>query len=273
MQTLVGRQVFYDASAGEFHNFILPPRNLHCAVCGDIPTIRSMAQCGEFLKKGSADSKTGGGSSSDGSGSTGSGGLQNCSTSCAITINPTTTATATTNSITHITPLAYYQDVCVSGTRHIVLDVRSDVQFAMVSFEWYQQSEALNETQKPTLPSHTITTTTTTRQQMIDTIVQSAVIVHIPLHQLKQLTMTVNANSTDNNNHNNNSSTKPLHNVITSLFTKQIKQTDKNGTQNGSHNTDSETALDQPLPPIYVLCRRGVDSITGFITLTYLNEP
>ena len=170
---------------------------------------------------------------------------------------PPTTATATT--IAHISPLAYYQDVCVSGTRHIILDVRSDVQFAMVSFEWYQQLEAI----KSTLP---LPTTATTRQQMTETIVQSALIVHIPLQQLKQLTMTVTTSSTDSNN-SSSTSTMHLTNVITSLLTQKIKQTHNNGIQKGDHEVDSATTFDQPLPPIYVLCRRGVDSVTGSIAL------
>ena len=266
LQTLIGRQVFYDATVGEFYNFILPPRNLHCAVCGDQPTICSMEQCDEFLKKGGTTHHTGSSSGSNGNSGV-HGDMQHCSTDCSIKTNPITTI-QTTKTITHITPVAYYQDICVSGTRHIVLDVRSDVQFAMVSFEWYQQPEAKAEEQKPTFPSHT-TTTITSRQQMIEAMVQSTMIVHISLHQLKQLTLSVTTNITDNNNSsNNNVSTKSLHNVITSLITKQINQSDRNGTHQDDHNVDSEISLNQPLPPIYVLCRRGIDSITGFIALS-----
>ena len=104
---------------------------------------------------------------------------------------------------------------------------------------------------------------------MIEAMVQSTMIVHISLHQLKQLTLSVTTNITDNNNSsNNNVSTKSLHNVITSLITKQINQSDRNGTHQDDHNVDSEISLNQPLPPIYVLCRRGIDSITGFIALS-----
>ena len=46
---LIGRQIFYDAAAGEFHNFILPPRNPSCAVCGVGPSIRCMEGTRESL--------------------------------------------------------------------------------------------------------------------------------------------------------------------------------------------------------------------------------
>jgi molybdopterin/thiamine biosynthesis adenylyltransferase len=50
---LIGRQILYDASAGEFHNFSLPPRNLSCKVCGVNPSIRCMADSENNLKQNS----------------------------------------------------------------------------------------------------------------------------------------------------------------------------------------------------------------------------
>ena len=50
---LIGRQILYDASAGEFHNFSLPPRNPSCKVCGVNPTIRCMADSENILKENS----------------------------------------------------------------------------------------------------------------------------------------------------------------------------------------------------------------------------
>jgi hypothetical protein len=50
---LIGRQILYDASAGEFHNFSLPPRNSSCKVCGVDPSIRCMADSGNNLKQNS----------------------------------------------------------------------------------------------------------------------------------------------------------------------------------------------------------------------------
>lgn len=44
MKPLLGRQVQYDAVSGEFHTFQLPPRNIHCAVCGDNPTVTNMEE-------------------------------------------------------------------------------------------------------------------------------------------------------------------------------------------------------------------------------------
>lgn len=48
---LIGKQILYDAAAGEFHNFVLPPRNSLCAVCGDAPKIHSMDDSKENLRQ------------------------------------------------------------------------------------------------------------------------------------------------------------------------------------------------------------------------------
>ena len=40
--SLIGRQIFYDAAAGEFHNFTLPPKRIDCAVCGNNASIKDM---------------------------------------------------------------------------------------------------------------------------------------------------------------------------------------------------------------------------------------
>ena len=50
---LVGRQILYDASAGEFHNFSLPPKNPSCKVCGVEPSIRCMEDSENDLKENS----------------------------------------------------------------------------------------------------------------------------------------------------------------------------------------------------------------------------
>ena len=44
LKPLLGRQVMFDAVTGEFHTFQLPPRSSHCAVCGDHPTVTNMAE-------------------------------------------------------------------------------------------------------------------------------------------------------------------------------------------------------------------------------------
>jgi molybdopterin/thiamine biosynthesis adenylyltransferase len=53
LSPLIGRQILYDASAGEFHNFSLPPRNRSCKVCGVNPSIRCMADSENNLKQNS----------------------------------------------------------------------------------------------------------------------------------------------------------------------------------------------------------------------------
>ncbi len=39
---LIGRQILYDASYGEFHNFVLPAKNLKCEICSESSTIFDM---------------------------------------------------------------------------------------------------------------------------------------------------------------------------------------------------------------------------------------
>lgn len=51
LDIIKGRQVYYDAAMGEFHTFTLPPRSSSCAVCGDSPTITSLADTDLFLQQ------------------------------------------------------------------------------------------------------------------------------------------------------------------------------------------------------------------------------
>ena len=47
---LISRQILFDATAGEFHNFNLPPLNPLCAVCGPQSTIFTMKDSGRDLE-------------------------------------------------------------------------------------------------------------------------------------------------------------------------------------------------------------------------------
>lgn len=47
---LINRQILFDATAGEFHNFNLPPLNPSCAVCGPQSTIFTMEDSGRDLE-------------------------------------------------------------------------------------------------------------------------------------------------------------------------------------------------------------------------------
>jgi molybdopterin/thiamine biosynthesis adenylyltransferase/rhodanese-related sulfurtransferase len=52
LKPLLGRQLLYDGVCGEFHEFALPHRRRDCAVCGDCPTIRTMRDSAEALTAG-----------------------------------------------------------------------------------------------------------------------------------------------------------------------------------------------------------------------------
>lgn len=54
LKPLLGRQVMFDAVTGEFHTFQLPLRSLHCAVCGDHPTVTNMTESRATLESSSS---------------------------------------------------------------------------------------------------------------------------------------------------------------------------------------------------------------------------
>jgi molybdopterin/thiamine biosynthesis adenylyltransferase/rhodanese-related sulfurtransferase len=58
LKSLLGRQLLYDGVCGEFHEFALPHRRRDCAVCGDRPTIRTMRDSAEVLTAGHAVAST-----------------------------------------------------------------------------------------------------------------------------------------------------------------------------------------------------------------------
>jgi molybdopterin/thiamine biosynthesis adenylyltransferase/rhodanese-related sulfurtransferase len=58
LKPLLGRQLLYDGVCGEFHDFALPQRRRDCAVCGDCPTIRTMRDSAETLIAGHAVAST-----------------------------------------------------------------------------------------------------------------------------------------------------------------------------------------------------------------------
>lgn len=56
LKPLLGRQVMYDGASGEFHTFALPQRRPDCAVCGEHPTILTMADI-EAVQRAQASGK------------------------------------------------------------------------------------------------------------------------------------------------------------------------------------------------------------------------
>jgi len=110
-KNLVGRQLYYDAAAGEFHEFGLRRRNPECISCKHLYTGSSADKesCSQELFPG------------DGEG--GSGKTLPCS------LPPSLAAKH------RITASDYNTLVLVAGVPHVLLDVRSELQFGIVSLQ------------------------------------------------------------------------------------------------------------------------------------------
>ena len=98
---LIGRQVFYDGLSGEFHTFHLPGPSASCAVCGPAATISAM----EDIYRP----------------------------------QPKPAPAHPQNECIEISPREYVDSVLLAGRRHVLLDVRSETQFSIVSLERYAE--------------------------------------------------------------------------------------------------------------------------------------
>ena len=108
----------------------------------------------------------------------------------------------------HASPSAYYRDVCLQGVPHVLLDVRSPVQFHTVSFDWYRSQAPADAA----------------RAQLVAAVTRTARLVHAPLSDLKRAAASADASA-----------------ALASLV----------GTDGGAPS------------PVYVLCRRGIDSVAA----------
>ncbi|CAN0215713.1 unnamed protein product [Pylaiella littoralis] len=98
---LVGRLCTYDAQDGSFYTIRLRPRSKTCAACGDSPSIKSMKDSEAFASKH------------------------------GLTVARVAPATADVPTAT----CQEYADVVAGGRRHVLLDVRAEVQFAVCALD------------------------------------------------------------------------------------------------------------------------------------------
>lgn len=247
LQALVGRQVFYDAASGEFHNFKLPPRNRHCAVCGEEPSIRSMADCQAFISAVATPSPS--------------------RPSC----NPAGTCDATPASVAHISATSYYDNVCRKGVRHVLLDVRSAVQFAMVSLEWYRQSDASRSgilaeggSEGGLEGGSGGGSDTRSRSYLIDAVNGTACVVPAPLAELRGVVASAGTNDPSGalvawlNSKLRDDLAIPTASVNTSSTSASSSTSTSSSTSANNESVEVPSTL-----PVYVLCRRGIDSVTA----------
>ena len=103
---LVGKQVFYDGSTGEFHTFSLCERNIEsCAVCSANATIKSMEDANNNLE---------------------------------LIRESLLNKPAELDRIYHIDAVEYAELCAQSDQFHVLLDVRSYAQYSMVSLQRYR---------------------------------------------------------------------------------------------------------------------------------------
>jgi adenylyltransferase and sulfurtransferase len=94
---LIGRQIYYDGAAGEFHSFSLPPRRRACLSCGDTRTAETA--------------------------------------SLALAVDPSMSAPLALPPLAadHRISTSQYLTVLQAGSSHVLLDVRSRLQYEMIS--------------------------------------------------------------------------------------------------------------------------------------------
>ena len=107
MKSLCGRQLMFDAFSGQFHSFTLAPRRATCAVCGDVPLILDMEASLASLQPQSEPQH---GADAD---------LKN---------------TKVKEAVPEVTAIEYAR-LMQAGTAHLLLDVRSPLQFDMVNLK------------------------------------------------------------------------------------------------------------------------------------------
>ena len=100
-RSLVGRQLYYDATCGEFHNFDLRPRRTDCPSCGSGNTLHHIPQ----------------------------------NPPDAPPPSPLSVLHAALSSAHRVSARTYFTDVLSADSQHLLIDVRSTLQFDMISLE------------------------------------------------------------------------------------------------------------------------------------------
>ena len=194
---LIGKQIFFDGLSTEFHSFQLPERNINCISCGNSIRFENMNESSANLIQ-----------------------MQENSNSCFILPQ--------INNINRIS-CANYAAILFSGTKHILLDVRSDIQYGMVSMDSYYTKTSLDDSIESNC-------------KFISS--------HISLKKLRlnsfsdedELKEFISVNKEEN------------HRILHRIPNKWLKSNDQNKISEVLINNNTNLS-------IYVLCRRGIDSI------------
>ncbi len=142
LTNLFGRQLFFDCAHAETHCFELPGRDKQCAICGDTPSITSLMDTEITLQSYRQ--------------------LADQEAKCYIG--------GDLDEDNVISARQYSSGYLETGKKHIILDVRSRVQFGMISFSILDG----------------VYTTSLTELPLVDFSQHTAALVNIPLHDLRK---------------------------------------------------------------------------------------
>lgn len=246
MKPLLGRQVLYDAVSGEFHTFKLPPRNIHCAVCGDQPTITCMEDSKMSLQP----------------------------VLCAVpppqqpaatisdtekTVSPPTTASVL-SSANRISTTAFAEvllNTNAAGNVSLIVDVRSAEQYSIAHLQdpAILSFTTLNECVEQLLQSQS------PAQSSLEGVIWSdrvrAVQVSVPLSELLGGRVAAIRET------NQSTVLDHLRNVRAFLTAQRGNTVSDSTVGSATDAIDDASGAGTLQSPIYVLCRRGIDSVTG----------
>jgi rhodanese-related sulfurtransferase len=148
-----------------------------------------------------------------------------------------------------------YDEICKNNINHILLDVRNEIQYEMLSLQRYQQlyDEEVNQ-------GHDVRYIKPVRNSC-------SLIINIPLSKLlngQVLQTLIDSNNNNNNNNNNRSCINSNNNsniekLISLRYKVDLMKEEKN-IFNFNENTNNSNFSELP---IYVLCRRGIDSVSA----------
>ena len=212
LQPLINRQCYYDGARGEFFNFNLPGRNPKCVSCSDDPSIVKI--------RNMTDSEN------------------NITTMLSYihTCSPLSTTPLpllhADNTIPITSLYKTLSEVARVDSVYILLDVRSDIQYNIGSFEYYRKQPYTHTTNTTTAASSTPSSSLvyTHMNTILTTSNNSLTLRHIPYSTLITYT----------------TYTHIYNNIIKSSYT-------------DTHNTNTNSSSSNVT--VYVICRKGNDSI------------
>jgi rhodanese-related sulfurtransferase len=132
---------------------------------------------------------------------------------------------------TNLITIEAYNDLCISGKKHVMIDVRNSIQYDMLSFKWYMLAEKEMQLERQE-------TNKFEKQSILEnqTMIKGCVkVCHCPLSELKKTL-------------ENNEGIR----VLQDKFQISIGEV---------YSSEQASFIHYGNEPLYVICRRGIDSV------------